>query len=103
MLLYHILENCATRPIRKSAGFRVPVREAAGRRRVARARALGHSAGGKCVVVCWRVGAMVCARRGAVAAAGRQHVPPTTASYRRVGGIAIGTGVYSTRVVGGGR
>ena len=35
--------------------------------------------------MCWRVGAMVCARRGAVAAAGRQHVPPTTASYRRVG------------------
>ena len=83
MLLYHILENCATRPIRKSAGFRVPVREAAGRRRVARARALGHSAGGKCVVVCWRVGAMVCARRGAVAAAGRQHVPFSTACCRR--------------------
>ena len=35
--------------------------------------------------MCWRVGAMVGARRGAVAAAGRQHVPPTTASYRRVG------------------
>ena len=36
-------------------------------------------------MVCWRVGAMVGARRGAVAAAGRQHVPPTTASYRRAG------------------
>ena len=34
-------------------------------------------------MVCWRVGAMVCARRGAVAAAGRQHVPPSTAGYRR--------------------
>ena len=33
-------------------------------------------------MVCWRVGAMVCARRGAVAAAGRQHVPPSTAGYR---------------------
>ena len=61
------------------------MREAAGRRRVARARALGHSAGGKCVVVCWRVGAMVGARRGAVAAAGRQHVPPSTAGYHHVG------------------
>ena len=41
--------------------------------------------GGGGVVVCWRVGAMVGARRGAVAAAGRQHVPPSTAGYRRVG------------------
>ena len=41
--------------------------------------------GGGGVVECWRVGAMVGARRGAVAAAGRQHVPPTTASYRRAG------------------
>ena len=36
-------------------------------------------------MVRWRVGAMVGARRGAVAAAGRQHGPPTTASYRRAG------------------
>ena len=36
-------------------------------------------------MACWRVGAMVGARRGAVAAAGRQHVPPSTAGYRRVG------------------
>jgi len=35
--------------------------------------------------VCWRVGAMVGARRGAVAAAGRQHVPPSTAGYHHVG------------------
>ena len=36
-------------------------------------------------MVCWRVGAMVGARRGAVAAAGRQHVPPSTAGYHHVG------------------
>ena len=35
--------------------------------------------------MCWRVGAMVGARRGAVAAAGRQHVPPSTAGYHHVG------------------
>ena len=48
------------------------------------ALALWPSGGGG-VVVCWRVGAMVGARRGAVAAAGRQHVPPSTAGCRRAG------------------
>merc|ERR1711965_202401 len=48
------------------------------------ALALWPSGGGG-VVVCWCVGAMVGARRGAVAAAGRQHVPPSTAGYHHVG------------------